>query len=186
MTTNPKYKVICPYCDKHIFNVYVDMILGVTEIIAEIYFPSKKEYAKPKDYDPCICPSCKSPIDLTEAKLYRRIIYLKKKGVITLKVIKEGHEYELAPMHPELPNPLTQTIKFIEKERKDGKFVTVVNGTTNEEVLAVLIDRLGYLDNKVPCEENKLAIKALQDARDALHMRTMKRREQGKEGTDQK
>ncbi len=53
----------------------------------------------------------------------------------------------------------------------DGKEVEVnfrrgidVLGLTNEALLTILIHRLTVLDNKQPCSENELAIKAAQTA----------------------
>lgn len=68
--------------------------------------------------------------------------------------------------------------------RPDG---TKIDGTTNEEVLRVLIHRLKYLneywmDAKFKCEENENAIDMLQQALYWLNKRTADRMNRGVEG----
>lgn len=62
-----------------------------------------------------------------------------------------------------------------------------VNGTTNEEVIQVLVDRLNSLQNmqerKYACRENALAITHLEEALHWLQARTAKRVQRGVEGT---
>ena len=60
-----------------------------------------------------------------------------------MKVLTEGHKYSLQNFESKEE---TQTIQFIEKKQvvKDI-LVTVNDGTTNEEVIEMLIDRLNYL-----------------------------------------
>lgn len=66
-----------------------------------------------------------------------------------MKTVTEGHKYELESFE----GGPSQTIQFIEKVKSDeeGTFQTVNDGTTNEEVLAMLIDRVGSLQAKFPC-----------------------------------
>lgn len=64
----------------------------------------------------------------------------------------------------------------------DGKLIH--EGTTNEELLEIVIDRTQFLDSKFPCIENKVAIEALKIALDALNNRTHKRVAQGMETKD--
>lgn len=52
-------------------------------------------------------------------------------------------------------------------------------GTTNEEVIDVLIDRINFLQGQVPCKENEQALEHLIAAREVLLSRTNKRVEQG-------
>lgn len=88
-----------------------------------------------------------------------------------MQVLDPGHVYQLDS---------DQTLEFI--KRTNGELVH--GGTTNEELLRVLINRTEYLDAKFPCEENK---NALQDMVDALYwftQRTIKRVEQGVETKD--
>ncbi len=62
-----------------------------------------------------------------------------------------------------------------------------VNGTTNEEVIQVLIDRIESLNamqgGKYACEENTLAIWHLRNALSKLKARTAAREARGVEGT---
>lgn len=76
-----------------------------------------------------------------------------------------------------------QILQFIEKV-KDGDegLLTVSDGTTNEEVISVLIDRLQFLNDKFPCKENAMAITNLQQARMWLEERTKDRTSRGVEG----
>jgi hypothetical protein len=63
------------------------------------------------------------------------------------------------------------------------------NGTTNEEVIQVLIDRIASLnemeDGKYACRENEWAILHLKVALQCLELRTAKRLERGVEGTSE-
>ena len=77
-----------------------------------------------------------------------------------------------------------QTIQFIEKRPAAGTDIlyTINNGTTNEEVLRVLIDRLSYLQSKFPCRENAIVITNLETALLWLEKRTADRKARGVEG----
>lgn len=95
---------------------------------------------------------------------------------------KDGHFYVLeSPEHG-----FNQQLRFIEKEvAPDGSgFMVVQDGTTNEEVIKVLIDRCQKLNTKLPSKETTLAIIYLQQALSHLEERTTKRKEQGVEGTE--
>lgn len=99
------------------------------------------------------------------------------------KIMNSGHTYEIENMN----GTTTQTIQFIEKEKNlAGEFVTVTEGTTNEEVIDVLIDRLNKLNAKFPCRENAIAITKLEEARLWLGKRTADRIKRGVEGTPNK
>jgi hypothetical protein len=81
-----------------------------------------------------------------------------------------------------------QTLQFIQKEAsgpnsKVGPFVTIHNGTTNEEVLRVLIDRLDAMNNKLPCKENAVALTHIQTGLLWLEKRTAERKARNVEGT---
>ena len=80
-----------------------------------------------------------------------------------------------------------QEITFMQKAKNDetGEFEVVQRGTTNEEVIDMLIDRLNILNRKLPCRENSLAITKLEEARMWLYKRTQEREERGVEGTHQ-
>lgn len=80
-----------------------------------------------------------------------------------MQVITTGHKYELASFEGGTP----ETLQFIEKvptAEGSKELRTVNDGTTNEEVLKVLIDRLQYLNGKFPCRENALVITKLEES----------------------
>lgn len=104
-----------------------------------------------------------------------------------MKTIKPGHRYELASFEGGPP----QTVQFIEKVQKPDatvglKFVTVHDGTTNEEVIEMLVDRLNHLQEKLPCRANAIAITHLETALLWLNKRTSDRVKRGVEGTSAK
>lgn len=101
-----------------------------------------------------------------------------------MNVLTSGHKYELAWFEFSLCEE--QTIQFIEKVQDPngptGQLITIHNGTTNEEVLAVLIDRLQYLNSKFPCRENSIVLTHLETALLWLNKRTSDRKLRGVEG----
>lgn len=100
-----------------------------------------------------------------------------------MKTLTPGHEYELHNVEGG-----TQTLQFISKgplSETDPTLVTLANGTTNEEVLDALIDRMQFLDGVVPCDANKSIITCLEEARTLIEQRTAERKERGVEGTNQ-
>ena len=98
-----------------------------------------------------------------------------------MKIITTGHVYELSNFN----NPeTTQTISFIHKEKNEaGELVTVNDGTTNEEVLHMMVDRLTFLDEKMESPHNVNAIHFLNEALNELNLRTADRMNRGVEGT---
>jgi hypothetical protein len=58
------------------------------------------------------------------------------------------------------------------------------NGTTNEEVIQLLIDRIRSLDLVLPSPWNGAAIDHLEEALSALNTRTRERQARGVEGTN--
>lgn len=59
-----------------------------------------------------------------------------------------------------------------------------VNGVMNEDLIAMVIDRLEYFQNSpFKCRENALAITKLEEALHWLRHRTTKREKRGVEGT---
>jgi hypothetical protein len=60
-----------------------------------------------------------------------------------------------------------------------------VNGFQNEQLIAVLVHRLGVLNKAFPCRENSLAITKLEEALLWLEKRTADRKARGVEGTNQ-
>jgi hypothetical protein len=100
-----------------------------------------------------------------------------------MKVITPGHKYEVANF--EKPEATGQTIQFIEKapiEEGSPQLKTVNDGTTNEEVLNVLIDRLQSLQAKFPCKENAVALTHIETGLLWLEKRTANRKARGVEG----
>lgn len=100
-----------------------------------------------------------------------------------MKNLIEGHRYELDNFENK-SNP-GQQLQFIQKEPTeagDGTLKTVNDGTTNEDVLEVLIDRLNYLQKKFPCRENAIAITHIETALLWLNKRTADRVKRNVEG----
>lgn len=91
------------------------------------------------------------------------------------RCIDPAHRYRLAG---------DQVLQFLKKQRNDdGNFVLTRNGTTNEELIEVLLDRLRTINAQVPCRENSLAITKLEEANHWLEARTRNRQSRGVEGT---
>lgn len=100
-----------------------------------------------------------------------------------MKVYHEGHTYGLASFD----NPLRhQVIQFIDKRPishdATGRMFTEKDGTTSEEVLEMLIDRMEYLDGKFPSDYNKECRHHLGAALAALNARTADRKAREVEG----
>lgn len=88
---------------------------------------------------------------------------------------KPGHRYEIH-------GPTTTVyVDF----QNGPVFSNGVNGIQNEALLAILINRMHFLNTTFPCSENEQTIKHLQDALSILESRTNKRIAQGVEGTNQ-
>lgn len=98
-----------------------------------------------------------------------------------MKVLKKGHKYQLSGFE-NAKN--TQEIQFIEKTPIEGttELITVNDGTTNEELLEVLIDRMNYLQSSFPCRENAIVITKLQESLMWLEKRTADRKNRNVEG----
>lgn len=82
-----------------------------------------------------------------------------------MKVLVEGHLYELQNFEDK--KMFINTIQFIQKQPKEEgstELVTVFDGTTTEDVMAVLIDRLKFLQSKFPCKENAMSITKMEEA----------------------
>lgn len=100
-----------------------------------------------------------------------------------MKIIVIGHRYELPSMEGKNP----QTIQFVQKEKDEtGAFSTVSDGTTNESVLEMMIDRLNHLQQKAQCRENAIVITKLEECLMWLNKRTEDRKKRGVEGTPAK
>lgn len=99
-----------------------------------------------------------------------------------MKILTEGHKY-VAANFENAENG--QTIQFIEKvtsEDAPSILFTLNDGTTNEELILVLLDRLSYLNGKFPCRENSMAITKLDEALLWLNKRTADRIKRNVEG----
>lgn len=100
-----------------------------------------------------------------------------------MKTLTAGHKYELENF--EAKDQPGQVIQFIEKTptgEPGGKLQTVNDGTTNEEVLKMLIDRMQSLYDKFPSEETACSIGHLKSALYAQQSRTYERSQRGVEG----
>ena len=100
-----------------------------------------------------------------------------------MKVLTPGHKYTLSNFENKSADG--QTLQFIEKipsSETSTKLITVNDGTTNEEVIEMLIDRLQYLNQKFPCRENSIALTKLDEALLWLNKRTADRVKRGVEG----
>ena len=100
-----------------------------------------------------------------------------------MKVLTEGHRYEASNF--EKLTETGQIIQFIEKvPRTPGstELETINDGTTNEELIEILINRLQYLNGKFPCRENSIALTKLDEALLWLNKRTTDRIKRNVEG----
>lgn len=78
-----------------------------------------------------------------------------------MRIIDPGHDYELESYDGYLYVPL--------------RFVGKAAGTNCQEVIRVLIDRVKYLDNQMPCQENKTIVTNLRSALIAFENRAIRR-----------
>jgi hypothetical protein len=104
-----------------------------------------------------------------------------------MKVLRPAHQYELENF--EAPQAAGQILQFIEKEPTgpgETTMRTIHDGTTNEEVLKVLIDRFTALQAKFPCKENAMVITKLEESLMWCEKRTRDRQARKVEGTAQK
>lgn len=97
-----------------------------------------------------------------------------------MKCVDDCHNYELEMF---LEGEAAWPLKFYEMQEDGAKF----NGTTNEEVIRVLLHRLNYLNavwqgGRFRCRENSIAITKLEEALMWLERRTTNRVERGVEG----
>jgi hypothetical protein len=105
-----------------------------------------------------------------------------------MKVIESGHTYEVLNVSNAKE---TQRIFFIQKKPvpngKDGEMFVFQDGTTNEELLDVMINRLNtFQEGAGRCRQNALAITKMEEARFWLEDRTKERIARGVEGTHKK
>lgn len=100
-----------------------------------------------------------------------------------MNVIEPGHSYELYNFEQNIPE-LNQVIHFINKVQVGSgpELKTIRDGTTNEEVLLMLIDRLQYLYDKFPSRETAIAKTKIEESLMWLEKRTRDRKSRGVEG----
>ena len=104
-----------------------------------------------------------------------------------MKVLDPGHSYLLDDADASRPS---QELLFIKKELspkqppEGGVLELVHSGTTTEEVLDVLIDRLTVLNERLPDNYTKSALTALSDAKVYLENRNQERDIRGVRGTN--
>jgi hypothetical protein len=99
-----------------------------------------------------------------------------------MKVIIPGHRYEVENFED---SRQSQIIQFIHKEpnpENNDQLQLASDGTTNEELLKVLIDRMQFLNTAFPCRENAVAITNLEQALMWLEKRTRDRIARSVEG----
>lgn len=97
-----------------------------------------------------------------------------------------GRTVQAYPTEDRYEVTLGDTGKVVEIQFQQGAVTSdnPVNGLTNEALIAILIDRLGNLNQLVPSEHNHKAIHSLRDAAHALNLRRMSRLVNGNAGTD--
>lgn len=86
----------------------------------------------------------------------------------------EGHKYQIGH---------GSSMTYIDFQNGPVKEVGV-NGATNESLLAILIDRINYLNSQFGCEENEFALRHLKEALAHLEARTFRRIQRGVEGVN--
>ena len=100
-----------------------------------------------------------------------------------MKTLTPGHKYELENFEAkDQPGQILQFIEKIPITEGSPELRTVNDGTTNEDVLRVLIDRLGTMQAKFPCRENAIVVTHLETALLWLEKRTADRKARGVEG----
>lgn len=98
-----------------------------------------------------------------------------------MRTLVASHRYQLDSFEGSKP----QILQFIHKEpRYPGatEMMTLEDGTTNEEVLRVLINRMEFLQDRCPCKENLGVLDHLRGALSLLNQRTLDRESRGVEG----
>lgn len=106
-----------------------------------------------------------------------------------MRVIEPGHKYELEYFVDEkdlIRSHGHDTIQFIHKTPYPDhpeKLMKVMDGTTNEEVLLMLIDRMRFLNASLPSRQSSIALTKLEEALMWLENRTAERKNRNVEGT---
>ena len=98
-----------------------------------------------------------------------------------------NHKYRVQGIAPEgfelSDNDVYAKVSFQKGPIKENG----VNGCQNEDLIAIVIDRLqGFQNSEFNCRENAIAITKLEEALMWLNKRTTDRKARGVEGTSQK
>ena len=90
-----------------------------------------------------------------------------------MRVLDPGHAYSMNT----LDGDVDCTLQFVKRigEKFPGNEGEPVAGTTCQEVLRVLINRVNYLQGQAVCEENLLIMKCLRDAIELFESRAARR-----------
>lgn len=98
-----------------------------------------------------------------------------------MRALIVGHKYELNSFEGGAP----QVLQFIDKvpvTEDSPELRTIQDGTTNEEVLEVLLDRCNWLQKENGSRETAIAATKLEEALLWFRRRTELRRKRGVEG----
>lgn len=96
-----------------------------------------------------------------------------------MKIIDEGYEYSLAS----LEGDTAQLLRFKKTKEVNGELVTMHDGTSNEELIKALINRLHFLNEWMYDSYNSEALIHLENALNALNARQADRKARGVLGT---
>ena len=102
-------------------------------------------------------------------------IYTDHNGIAVI-CDEPGHAYHVSDEN----NVLISVVSFQDGPIKEAG----INGMQNEHLIAILVDRLEFLDSKFPCDSNKAAITNLKNALEHLEARTKNRIARNVEGTN--
>jgi hypothetical protein len=94
-----------------------------------------------------------------------------------VKIVDPGHKYELASLDGHLHQELTfvKRCDRLHPERYPGN-TNAYPGATLQEVMRALIDRLKYVQNQIPCIENRIIISLLRQSIYLLEARAKNRK----------
>src|SRR5688572_13292022 len=97
-----------------------------------------------------------------------------------MHIVVPGHKYTLDSHRAD---GVKQQVQFVEMQAAPGAgLVETCDGTTNEELLSVLIDRLSFLNAVVPCGHNINALVNVKRALACLKKRSSDRQARGVQG----
>lgn len=93
-----------------------------------------------------------------------------------MKILDVGHKYELLSLDGKHP----QTLQFVKRfDPEDPKRFPGNKdrypGTTMQDVIQCLCNRIRYLQNQIPCVENEVILKNLQECLLMLEQRAAQR-----------